>query len=153
MAEATQVVLEDVRLLFRNFEGREGQYNREGDRSFNIALDPQTAAELDDAGWNVRYSDPKEEGDEPLSRLEVAVNFRGKPPTIVTIGEVSKKRTRHDQHSAFALDHMDIVSADVIINPYHWNVSGNSGVKAYLESLYVIVREDPLELKYKDIGE
>jgi hypothetical protein len=48
------IVLEDVKLIFRNFAGREGMYNREGDRNFAVELPKDVAEELAANGWNVK---------------------------------------------------------------------------------------------------
>jgi hypothetical protein len=42
---------------------------------------------------------------------------------------------------------------DLTINPYVWEVNGNSGVKAYLGTMYVTIAEDPLDAKYDDVEE
>ena len=39
------VLMEGVQIIFRNFAGREGQYNREGDRNFAVLLDEKVAHE------------------------------------------------------------------------------------------------------------
>ena len=49
------------------------------------------------------------------------------------------------------LDWVDILNVDLIVRPYEWTVNGKSGVKAYLQSIYVTIEEDPLELKYSEL--
>ena len=39
MPKDNTVLMEGVRIIFRNFSGKEGQYNREGDRNFAVLLD------------------------------------------------------------------------------------------------------------------
>jgi hypothetical protein len=46
------------------------------------------------------------------------------------------------------LDIVEIHHTDLIIRPYNWEVSGKTGKKAYLKSLFITIVEDPLELKY-----
>lgn len=143
------VTIEDVRLVFRNFAGEEGRYNAAGKRNFNILLNKDLAAAMEKDGWNVKYLQPREEGDEPQPRLEVAVNYKGRPPNIVII--TSRGKTKLGESDVGILDWADIVKADLIIRPYHWEVSGNTGIKAYVQTLYVTIREDELELKYIDV--
>ena len=38
-ANDNTVLMEGVRIIFRNFAGKEGQYNREGDRNFAVLLE------------------------------------------------------------------------------------------------------------------
>lgn len=145
------VVLEDVRLVFRNFSGKEGQYNREGDRNFSVLLDEGLAEEMSRDGWNVKYLKPREEGDSPQAYIPVAVNFRGRPPRIVMI--TSRGRTTLTEDEVNILDWAEIKTADLIIRPYEWVVNGKAGVKAYLQSIFVTIEEDPLELKYADVAD
>lgn len=35
----SKIVMENARLIFRNFEGREEQYNRKGDRNFGLVIE------------------------------------------------------------------------------------------------------------------
>jgi hypothetical protein len=144
------VTMEGVRIIFRNFSGKEGQYNREGDRNFAVLLDEKTAKAMEKDGFNVKVLQPREEGDEPQPYLPVAVNFKGRPPRVVMI--TSRGRTNLDEESVGALDYADIINVDLIVRPYEWAVSGKSGVKAYLQSIYVTIQEDALELKYADLN-
>lgn len=145
------VLIEDARLVFRNFAGKEGMYNREGDRNFSILLDEKTARVLSVDGWNVKTLKPREEGDNPQPYIQVSVNFRGRPPRIVLI--TSRGRTEIDEALVETLDWVEIKKADLILRPYEWSVNGNAGVKAYLKSLYITINEDPLELKYAGLEE
>ena len=49
-----------------------------------------------------------------------------------------------------SLDYVEILNVDLTINPYVWEVNGNSGVKAYLGTMYVTIAEDPLDAKYEE---
>lgn len=152
MATADNTVLmEGVRIIFRNFSGKEGQYNREGDRNFAVLLDEKTAGMMSEDGWNVKMLRPRddEEGSEPQAYLPVAVNFRGRPPRIVMI--TSHNRTTLDESQVEMLDWVDIINVDLIVRPYEWTVNGKSGIKAYLQSMYITIEEDPLEAKYAEL--
>lgn len=144
------VVIENARIIFRNFTGKEGQLNREGDRNFAVLLEPELAKEMAADGWNVRMLKPREEGDEPTPYIPVAVSFKVRPPRIVQV--TSRGRTDLGEHECEILDWVDIANVDLILRPYEWLVNGKTGVKAYLKTIFVTINEDPLELKYADIG-
>lgn len=155
MPNPTRKTIENARLLFRNFSGREGQYNREGDRNFAVLLDdPKMVKTLRTEGWNVKELKAREEGEEPQPYLPVAVNFNGKqPPKIVMISERlgSTIRTDISEDNVDVLDWVEIAKADLVLNPYEWAVSGKSGVKAYLKSIYITLDQDELDAKYSDV--
>lgn len=144
------VVLEDVRIMFRNFSGKEGQYNRAGDRNFVVFLSNQLAKQMADDGWNVKHLKPREEGDEPQATLQVRVNFdSGRPPRVVMVTSRGKTPLGVDEVSI--LDWAEIEKVDLIIRPYEWDVNGKRGIKAYLQSIFVTIVEDDLERKYVDV--
>lgn len=145
------VTIEGARIVFRNFAGKEGQYNREGDRNFAVLLDPQVATDLANDGWNVKALKAREEGDEDQPYLPVTVSYKGRPPRVVMI--TSRGRTNLSEDEVDILDWADIENVDLIFRPYEWTVNGRSGVKAYLQSIYVTIREDELELKYADLDQ
>ena len=143
------IVLEDVPIMFKNFSGREGKFNREGDRNFCAVLPPEVAEAMFKDGWKVKTLDPREEGDAPLHYIQVAVRFGQYPPRIVML--TSRGKTNVEESEVNLLDLAMIEKADLIIRPYEWEVNGNYGVKAYLKSLYVTIQEDELEYKYLDV--
>ena len=151
---ATRLMLEDVKLDYRNFSGKPSQYNRQGERNFVVLLDEQQAEDLSAEGWNVKIRPPREEGDAPKIFLPVAVNFNGyKPPRIVVM--TGRGRTTMDEADVGVLDWAYIEHADLIINPYHWEIMEKdgmkSGIKAYLDSAYITIQENPFEEKYSDL--
>jgi hypothetical protein len=144
------IMIEDAELLFTNFSGRESRYNAEGARNFNIRLPEELAAQLEEDGWNVRALGGREEGDIASKILKVTVNFKGRPPKIVMITSGGKRRTDLDESTVELLDGVEIVKADVIIRPYHWTAKGDSGISAYLKTMFVTIYEDELVRKYDE---
>lgn len=143
--------LENVRIGFRNFEGREGKFNKRGDRSFAVFLNPDLANELFEEGWNVKFpkvldnqSDPDADTREPY--LIVSVGFDFYPPNVFLISDGNP--TRLGEEEVLMLDWAEIQNVDLVIRPYEWNVSGNSGIKAYLKSGYFTILADKFAHKY-----
>jgi hypothetical protein len=60
----------------------------------------------------------------------------------------SSSRVTLDEASVEVLDWADIKVADLIARGYEWSVNGKTGVKAYLQSLFITIEEDALEKKY-----
>lgn len=154
MPRDNTITMEGVRIIFRNFEGKEGQYNREGDRNFAVLLDDKKVVKaMEQDGWNVKYLKPREGDEEPEEQayLSVSVNYKGRPPKIVMI--TSNGRTYLGEDDIAVLDWADLENVDLIVRPYEWAVNGKTGIKAYLQSLYVTIREDELELKYANMDQ
>lgn len=146
--EATTFMVEDARLIFKNFEGKEGPYNRKGDRNFGLVLTPELAEQLLADGWNVKYLEAREEGEEPTPWLPVSVNFKNRPPRVVLLSNNGKTRTHLNEDTVETVDMIDIQNVDLIVRAYEWSVNDKSGIKAYLQSMFITIREDALERKY-----
>jgi hypothetical protein len=153
MPQDNTVLMEGVRIVFRNFAGKEGQYNREGDRNFAVLIDDRTANDMAEDNWNVKWLKPREDDEDgtPQAYLPVSVKFQPRPPRIVVI--TSRGRSNLDESQIEMLDWVDIINVDLILRPYNWEVNGKTGVKAYLQSLYITINEDPLEIKYGELDQ
>lgn len=141
--------IEGARIGFRNFSGEEGRFNPKGRRNFCVFLEEDIAKDMEKEGWNVKWLQPREEGDELQAYLQVKVVFGKIPPKIVLV--TMRGKTRLDEDTVNILDWAEIQNVDLVIRPYNWEVNGNTGVSAYIKTMYVTLREDEFESKYYDV--
>lgn len=136
------VIIKDAKFYVRNFAGKAGKFNAEGDRYFLVWLDKDAAIELSELGWNVKWKDAQEEGDEASAYLKVAVSYKYKAPIIRAITQ--EKTTQLTEDLVSMVDEYDVLRCDMEVNPSTWSVNGNTGVKAYLKAMNIVVEEDTL---------
>lgn len=145
--EPETIKIEEAEILFLNFSGAEDKFNAEGDRNFCVLLTDEVAHDMAANGWNVKYLRPREEGDEPRPYVQVKVSYKARPPKVVMIA--GGTRTQMTQEMVGTLDFAEIISTDLIIVAYNWDVNGKQGKKAYLRTMYVTVFQDELEEKWE----
>lgn len=156
--EAYKVVpfdIENATFRFTNFSGKPSQFNREGDRSVTLLLDPEDAQDLLDKGWNVRVKMPREGYDgEPEHRLDVAISFRSFPniPPAAIYTHVNGVTTKEDEDTVGELDFADIQSVDLTVRPRAWedDRTGEWKIKAYLKEMHVVLNPNRWQEKYAD---
>lgn len=147
------VTIEGARILFRDFSGEKNRYNN--DRTFCVVLEPELAEALTNDGWPVKWLEPRNDEETRTPYLRVKVQFRKheqyerSSPQIVLISNGVKKEL--NEESVNILDWVNIENADLQIRPYNYEINGKTGIKPYLNSLWITIREDTLESKYKDI--
>lgn len=137
------IMLENVSIVKRNFAGKEGPFNDEGERNFLVLLDPDIAAQMHDDGWLVKQFAPNPETGERQSFVQVKVFFPLYPPRIIMIS--NRGRTQIKEDEVELLDKVDVKNVDLILRPNNWSINGNKGKKAYLKTMYITIEDDPKE--------
>ena len=157
MPPDNSVVMEGVQIIFRNFVGRPGPFNQEGDRNFGVLLSDDVAEMMDQDGWNVKMLQPRddhEEETEPKPWLPCFLKYHGRngpvrPPLVVQI--TSRGRVHLGEDDIESLDFADITNVDLIVRPFAWDINGKTGIKAMVKSMFVTIEEDYLERKYAEM--
>ena len=133
--------IDDARIIYRNFSGVGGKYNREGDRNFAVVIpDEQIAQQLAEEGWNVKIRPPRDMDDSPFMYLPVKVKFNDRGPNVYLV--TGDNMNKLDEETVGMLDDVDILSVDLDIRPYDWEVNGKTGRSAYLQSIKVVQQVD-----------
>lgn len=141
--------IDDAKIIYRNFRGEGGKFNREGDRNFAVVIPKQELAdELLNRGWNVKIKPPKDEEDSPFMYLPVKVKFNDRGPQVYL--RTGDRVNRLDEETISVLDDIDIRSVDLDIRPYDWDVNGKSGRTAYLQSIEIIQEIDRFAARYAE---
>lgn len=141
--------IDDARLIYKNFSGAATKFNREGDRKFAVVIENEDLKdELVKAGWNIRIKAPRDEDDTPLMYLPVKVKFTDRGPSIYL--KTGNAINRLGEDSIGCLDNIYILSVDLDIRPYDWEVNGKTGRTAYLQSIHVTQEVDRFAERYAD---
>ena len=150
MAENRMYEIEGARLKFKNFSGEARKYNAEGDRNFNVVIDHEFADQLKNDGFSIRERVIDEEYDEVEYLLKVKVSYRIRPPKIVVVSRTGKRN--FTENMIDELDYSEITEADLVFRGVPWPERvGRSGMTAYLDEMYVVLRERRFEEKYADV--
>lgn len=139
--------IDDAVITYRNFSGEPSKFNREGDRNFAVVItNPELADALVERGWNIKIKPPREDGDDPFMYLPVKVKFSDRGPSIYL--KSGDNVNELDEDSIACLDNIDILSVDLDVRPYDWEVNGKTGRTAYLQSIHVTQRIDRFAARY-----
>lgn len=145
--------IEGAQIFYRNFSGKVSENNRNGDRSFALAIPDDMVENLLRDGWNIKRRKPNADGyEQPF--LPVKVKFGPYPPIAVMIN--GRGKLNLDEETIGELDSCVIKNVDIIVRPYNYPpMAGrpDGGVAAYLKAIYVTIQEDEFCAKYADLQE
>jgi hypothetical protein len=141
--------IDDARIVYRNFAGEGSKFNREGDRNFAVVIPTEEMANaLIDRGWNIKIKPPRDDDDEPFMFLPVKVKFNDRGPKAYL--KSGTNMTTLDEDTIECLDEIDIMSVDLDIRPFDWEVNGKLGRTAYLQSIHVVQEVDRFAARYEN---
>lgn len=142
--------IDDATITYRNFSGVGSKYNREGDRNFSVIIEDEEVKDaLIEEGWNVKVRLPREEGDTPFMHLPIKVKFNDRGPRVYL--KTGNRMVQLDEESIDCLDNIDILSVDLDVRPYDWEMSdGKTGRTAYLQSIHVTQQVDRFAERYAE---
>ena len=145
------LIIDDARIIWRNFSGEKSQYNMSGKREFNLVIPNQEIADMlladtNEYGnsWNVKMKPPMDEDGDPLLYLKVGVKFNQYGPPIYVVSNGVQREISEEEVGM--LDRMAIEKVDLDIRPYDWvTMEGTKNEKrgraAYLQSIKVYQKE------------
>lgn len=151
MPRVNDINITDGKIAYSNFSGRPDTYNPNGGvRSVTFVIPDEISDALIADGWNIREQ-IFEDGDHRFL-LSAKFNFRtkdGKPrdPKIFIVRPDSLVHVTEE--TADALDRAEILSVDAVLGPYYWEYGGKKGITAYVNSLYITIKENPIDEKYR----
>ena len=149
MERNNKLAIDNARIIFKNFTGKDDKFGREGDRSFSIVIEDDALAEqLANDGWKVKPLTPRDPDEKVNHFIKVKISFKVRPPKIWLL--TNHKRTLLDEDTIATLQYARIENADVVVSPWRWEVNGKTGIAAYLETLYVKIEDDQFADKYAD---
>lgn len=144
------LMIDDANLIFRNFKGAGDKYNRKGDRNFSVIINDQEIADaLVKEGWNIKIKESNEEGAAPMMRLPVKIKYGedGRGPNAYL--KSGKSMIRLTEETIGMLDDINILSVNMDLRPYDWEVDGKTGRTAYLNSISVTQAVDRFDEEYE----
>lgn len=150
MANVNNINIEGATIIWKNFSGERDRFNP-GKRGFSVVIDDAVMAdELRQEGWNIKER-PLQEGADPSEQewtLPVKLNMNRYTQVWLIVGN---HKTLLDENTVAQLDVVDIIDCDISIRPYEWEMSGRTGITAYVDSMYVTIRENKFAEKYADL--
>ena len=150
MANVNNINIEGANIIWKNFSGERDKFNP-GKRGFSVVIDDAVMAdELKQEGWNVKER-PLQEGADASEQewtLPVKLNMNRYTQVWLIVGN---HKTLLDEDTVAQLDVVDFVYCDLSIRPYEWEMSGRTGITAYVDSMYVTIRENKFTEKYADL--
>lgn len=134
------IIVENAEIEYPQFSGEKTPNNTDGKRGFNLIIrDPEKAQEFANDGWLIKHHDPRDGDNDEYDYLPVAIRFDKYPPNIYKVNPDMPEPVLLNEDGVSLLPEYTkaYLNIDVVISPSFWNVSGKSGIKAYVKTMYL----------------
>ena len=147
------LIFRNATIIFPNFSGIGGRYNREGNRCFSVMItddngdpDEKLALQLKDDGWNVRERivDGEPTGEYYINGVNINFDYYLKPVIIYESNgnAIELDEGLLDSGIASQLDGRGAERYDVSIRPRVWDrPDGTVGVKGYVDEMRIVAKK------------
>ena len=152
--------IENARIIWSNFSGEATKYTRPGEQYFTLVIPTvemyeALMADVNDYGvpWNVKFSEPRTEDEEPFIRMKVKVKFNDYGPKVYL--QSGEKTTELDEQTIACLDRIPMSNVDMYIRPFDGEANGQPFRAAYLQTMHVTqdLYADPYASRVNDYAE
>lgn len=142
------LIIENAEVIFANFSGKEGKYNREGNRCFSVMVpDTELAMRLKDDGWNIkeRLENGEPTGKYYINGVNINYDYYIKPIIVyVSNGnEITLTEELLDGKIAAELDGRGAERFDISIRPKPWKRGDGTigGIKGYVDEMRIVAKK------------
>lgn len=148
------IEIEDGVIAYKDFSGRVDENNENGEKTVTFAISIDDGLKLIEDGWYLRKQEfPNDPYREPRYLLKTCITFktkdgRPKDPKVFMVRE-DGSMVHMTEDTIGLLDGADIIKVDAVIGPWRWRRNGKEGVKAYVNSMYITVKENRIDAKYR----
>lgn len=142
-------VIDEAKLIFKNFSGTKSTFNTQGYRKFGAIIKPEVADELRDLGVTVKTLKPKSADDQPLDFVEINVKLDKEPAPKVIMRKADCPDRYLDEDDIGILDQADIDIAHIQMSIRTWSMpTGKSGKNLWLNNIICVLNENDFLSRY-----
>lgn len=136
------LMIDDARIIWTNFAGKEKGYDREGDRNFTLVFDDEDLVDsLIERGWNIKKRPGNEEGEPPFMTMKVKISVKERPDGTVTGPDAylitNGACNKLDPLNIDCLDRISRGKVDMDIRGHDWEYQRRTGRTAWLNAIRV----------------
>lgn len=97
-------------------------------------------------GWSLKERPSNFDEESLFITMGVKVKFNDRGPNVFL--ETGRKHVQLSEDTIGMIDDIDILSIDMDIRPYTWEVGGKTGRSAYLQTMHVIQEVDRITARF-----
>ena len=141
--------VESPEIFMINFAGRKTDSNPNGHRQFSLKLPSiEYAEQMKEEGWSVWYTKESERYGDATPCITVEMRWQSNPelkwlnPKIYKCTRKNPNGTLIPEELIDELENDEIEDIVLDIRLRYWTINGKSGIKAYVDSMWLKIEDD-----------